>query len=245
LSYRTRPRSSRCSKSIRSSWYSRDTHINERVNWKGIDFITTGAVSGNWWKVLASAFRRATPCWTSRATKSRGDLRVTGGMLRRRRDGICVHALRSAQARRTLHSYSHQRRRIIPSSAKRCWHLPAPSDAWNGPRRAGDVVRSKYSIVLKPHDDPPACRPTSVPRFRAILSSVTLCYGRRRGRGRESSWGLAFVFQGTSNIDQTGCGQGFRSQNLRSFRYLVYLNNGASGERVVKTIDLFDQKRAP
>ena len=26
------------------------THINERVNWKGIDFITTGAVSGNWWK---------------------------------------------------------------------------------------------------------------------------------------------------------------------------------------------------
>lgn len=25
------------------------THINERVNWKGIDFITTGAVSGNWW----------------------------------------------------------------------------------------------------------------------------------------------------------------------------------------------------
>jgi 3',5'-cyclic AMP phosphodiesterase CpdA len=26
------------------------THINERVDWKGIDFITTGAVSGNWWK---------------------------------------------------------------------------------------------------------------------------------------------------------------------------------------------------
>lgn len=26
------------------------THINERVNWKGIDFITTGAVAGNWWK---------------------------------------------------------------------------------------------------------------------------------------------------------------------------------------------------
>jgi 3',5'-cyclic-AMP phosphodiesterase len=26
------------------------THINERVHWKGIDFITTGAVSGNWWK---------------------------------------------------------------------------------------------------------------------------------------------------------------------------------------------------
>jgi Icc protein len=26
------------------------THINERVNWKGIDFTTTGAVSGNWWK---------------------------------------------------------------------------------------------------------------------------------------------------------------------------------------------------
>jgi 3',5'-cyclic-AMP phosphodiesterase len=26
------------------------THVNEHVNWKGIDFITTGAVSGNWWK---------------------------------------------------------------------------------------------------------------------------------------------------------------------------------------------------
>jgi 3',5'-cyclic AMP phosphodiesterase CpdA len=26
------------------------THINERVNWKGMNFITTGAVSGNWWK---------------------------------------------------------------------------------------------------------------------------------------------------------------------------------------------------
>lgn len=26
------------------------THINERVHWKGIDFITTGAVCGNWWK---------------------------------------------------------------------------------------------------------------------------------------------------------------------------------------------------
>jgi 3',5'-cyclic AMP phosphodiesterase CpdA len=26
------------------------THINERVNWKGIDFVTTGAVSGNWWR---------------------------------------------------------------------------------------------------------------------------------------------------------------------------------------------------
>lgn len=26
------------------------THINESVNWKGIQFITTGAVSGNWWK---------------------------------------------------------------------------------------------------------------------------------------------------------------------------------------------------
>lgn len=26
------------------------THINERVTWKGIDFITTGAVAGNWWK---------------------------------------------------------------------------------------------------------------------------------------------------------------------------------------------------
>lgn len=26
------------------------THINERVNWKGIDFITTGAVCGDWWK---------------------------------------------------------------------------------------------------------------------------------------------------------------------------------------------------
>ena len=26
------------------------THINERVIWKDIDFTTTGAVSGNWWK---------------------------------------------------------------------------------------------------------------------------------------------------------------------------------------------------
>lgn len=26
------------------------THINERVAWKGIEFITTGAVCGNWWK---------------------------------------------------------------------------------------------------------------------------------------------------------------------------------------------------
>jgi len=31
----------------------------------------------------------------------------------------------------------------------------------------------------------------------------------------------------------------------RRFRYLVYLNNPASGERIVKTIDLFDQKTAP
>jgi 3',5'-cyclic-AMP phosphodiesterase len=26
------------------------THINERIEWKGIPFITSGAVSGNWWK---------------------------------------------------------------------------------------------------------------------------------------------------------------------------------------------------
>ncbi|MDX2153729.1 MAG: metallophosphoesterase [Bryobacteraceae bacterium] len=26
------------------------THINERVRWKNTDYITTGAVSGNWWK---------------------------------------------------------------------------------------------------------------------------------------------------------------------------------------------------
>jgi hypothetical protein len=32
---------------------------------------------------------------------------------------------------------------------------------------------------------------------------------------------------------------------LRSFRYLVYLNNRASGERLVKTMDLYDQKTAP
>ena len=34
-------------------------------------------------------------------------------------------------------------------------------------------------------------------------------------------------------------------QNWVSFRYLVYLNNGALGERVVKTMDLCDQKTAP
>lgn len=26
------------------------THVNERVNWRGVPYITSGAVSGNWWK---------------------------------------------------------------------------------------------------------------------------------------------------------------------------------------------------
>ncbi len=34
-------------------------------------------------------------------------------------------------------------------------------------------------------------------------------------------------------------------RNWVCFRYLVYLNNGAFGERVVKTMDLCDQKTAP
>jgi hypothetical protein len=38
---------------------------------------------------------------------------------------------------------------------------------------------------------------------------------------------------------------GFRGNNVRSFLYLVYLNSGASEKRIVKTIDLCDQKTAP
>jgi len=38
---------------------------------------------------------------------------------------------------------------------------------------------------------------------------------------------------------------GFRGDYVRSFRYLVYLNNTPSGKRIVKTIDLCDQKTAP
>ena len=26
------------------------THVNERVEWQGVPYITSGAVSGNWWK---------------------------------------------------------------------------------------------------------------------------------------------------------------------------------------------------
>ena len=44
---------------------------------------------------------------------------------------------------------------------------------------------------------------------------------------------------------QVGLAGGEGVQNWVSFRYLVYLNNGALGQRVVKTMDLFDQKTAP
>lgn len=37
----------------------------------------------------------------------------------------------------------------------------------------------------------------------------------------------------------------FQAPNMRGLRYLVYLNNSASGKRIVKTIDLCDQKTAP
>ena len=36
-----------------------------------------------------------------------------------------------------------------------------------------------------------------------------------------------------------------REHGLVSFRYLVYLNNWVFGERVLKTMHLFDQKTAP
>ena len=39
--------------------------------------------------------------------------------------------------------------------------------------------------------------------------------------------------------------RGFRGNSVRTVRYLVYLNNRASEKRVVKTIDLCDQKTAP
>ena len=40
-------------------------------------------------------------------------------------------------------------------------------------------------------------------------------------------------------------GRDFEAHNMRGLRYLVYLNNRASGKRIVKTIDLCDQKTAP
>jgi hypothetical protein len=39
--------------------------------------------------------------------------------------------------------------------------------------------------------------------------------------------------------------RGLWGSQVRVFRYLVYLNKWASGKRVVKTIDLCDQKTAP
>jgi hypothetical protein len=42
---------------------------------------------------------------------------------------------------------------------------------------------------------------------------------------------------------QLALAEGMR--NWVCFRYLVYLNNVAFGQRVVKTMDLLDQKTAP
>lgn len=47
-----------------------------------------------------------------------------------------------------------------------------------------------------------------------------------------------------------GCSEGATHKDLEAetevrFRYLVYLNNRASGERSLKTVDLCDQKTAP